>query len=196
MLHSRVVDEFYIGIDEVGRGPWAGPLVSVAAYGRDRDVPTRVTDSKSLSQKVRDDLHQEIVKSVRLSIGWTLPAELDELGLSAATSQAMELAVLNLNQVAPIYLDGNVDYLPNHNVELVPKGDLSVPLIGAASIVAKQLRDRYMQHIDSCYPEFGFGAHVGYGTKQHKVALEKYGPSQQHRRSFKPVQRLISEAEL
>lgn len=188
-------DKPYIGIDEVGRGPWAGPLVAVAAYGRDSDLPTGVTDSKQLSKKRRDSLHRDIVSSVRVGIGWSSPDEIDANGLSEATASAIEAALLSLGKTGPIFLDGNVNYLEGVEVSLSPKGDQNYPLIGAASIVAKQLRDRYMAYLDISYPAYGFAQHVGYGTKTHQAALADYGVTPYHRRSFKPIAQYIDQAE-
>ncbi len=181
----------YIGIDEVGRGPWAGPLVAVAAYGRDSDLRESVTDSKKLSKISRDRLHKYIVSSVPVGIGWSGPEEIDAVGLSKATANAIESALSSLGKDGPIFLDGNVNYIKKRYVNLHSKGDQKYPLIGAASIVAKQLRDSYMGYLDSCYPGYGFVRHVGYGTKEHQSAIAKYGVTSHHRKSFKPIVRYI-----
>lgn len=179
-----------IGIDEVGRGPWAGPLTA-AAVAFDSSVAIEcLTDSKQLSQKHRAKLFQEIVsRSVSIGVGWCPQLRLDEVGLQQATSEAMYTA---LEQISPstgdIVIDGSYNYLDQvPGVKTQVGGDSTVPAISAASIIAKQLRDEYMSKMSRIYPDYGFEAHKGYGTAAHRQALEVNGACALHRHSFAPI---------
>lgn len=179
-----------IGIDEVGRGAWAGPLV-VGAVELKADIEG-LDDSKQLSAKMREKLSRQIKSSANWSLGWVEPAEIDELGLSVAMRLGTERAITGLDFAdQEIIIDGNVNYLPNHpKARAVTKADGKIPCVSAASIVAKVARDKFMVKLSSRFPKYGFETHVGYGTLRHRQALEQYGPTSVHRRSFKPIRRL------
>lgn len=175
-----------VGIDEVGRGAWAGPLL-VAAAQLDEDRGYR--DSKSLSAQRRQHLALQLRQSnAHIGFGWVSSSEIDRLGLSASMRLAVERSLLPWASEEPkVLIDGSVDYLKK-NSEAIIKGDAIVPEISAASIVAKVARDSFMKKLHLLFPEYAFESNVGYGTKAHRDALERIGVSAHHRLSYKPVQ--------
>lgn len=180
-----------IGIDEVGRGPWAGPLVATAVeLGGSIDG---LADSKKLSKTQRRVLVPQICKlSLQIGIGWVAPAEIDKLGLTKATGLAMQRAMGQIQHTGqPIVIDGHINYLPDvYPAKCVVKADQTIAAVSAASVIAKQARDTYMQNVSQLMPHYGFGSHVGYGTKAHLQALLEHGACWLHRRSFAPVAKL------
>lgn len=189
------------GIDEAGRGPLAGP-VCAAAVVLPADFQTHFAqDSKKLSAKARDAAAEQIqADAVALGVGWADVAEIDAINILNATFQAMRRALQALQDstagdtVAPrqmhVLVDGN--RLPPigdlcQQAQAVIKGDALIAEIGAASIIAKVSRDRYMERLDERYPGYDFGRHKGYGTRAHSAALRRHGPCPEHRRSFAPV---------
>jgi ribonuclease HII len=186
-----------IGIDEVGRGCWAGPLVAAAVGLADGRGIVGLNDSKKLSEKMRLQLTSEIQKATDyIGIGWVWPKEINALGLTESVRLAMKRAY---NEIFcdsdEIIIDGNYNYLSHiANATAVIKADGSVESVSAASIIAKVTRDQYMKQIAEKYPEYGFEKHVGYGTKQHIAALEKYGITPIHRINYKPIQKIMHNA--
>jgi len=214
-----------LGIDEVGRGPWAGPLVIGAAVlnprfdenGKPIEAESwqdALTDSKKLTAKKRENLSPIILENaVATGLGWVSARELDEIGLSRALKLATRRAVCelikkstgikldektlkNLPEKLPfdeIIIDGTQNFLKDTDLEnlvsVLPKADLKIKEVSAASIIAKVARDNYMVSLAEKYPGYGFEKHVGYGTALHKSALEKLGPCPEHRTSFKPVKK-------
>ncbi len=181
-----------VGIDEVGRGAWAGPLLVGAVVLRG-PAPAGVTDSKLLTPRRRAVLARAIrAQAAAIGLGWVTAAELDQVGLSAALTWASARAIAALNcHYDQIIIDGSIDFLPALNTLVVPKADLTVPAVGAASIVAKVARDTYMERLHYADPRYAFNRHVGYGTLLHAAALAEHGPGPQHRRSFAPVRVLL-----
>lgn len=181
------------GVDEVGRGPLVGDVVTAAVI-LDPDNPIEgLTDSKKLSEKKRLALFPEIQeKALAWSVGRCSPEEIDQLNILHATMLAMQRAIAGLKVQPDLALiDGNrVPELPMQG-EAVVKGDLRVAEISAASIIAKVVRDQEMEELDAEYPQFGFAKHKGYPTKAHFEAIEKHGVIDQHRKSFKPVKRAL-----
>ncbi|MEI7539485.1 MAG: ribonuclease HII [Candidatus Saccharibacteria bacterium] len=181
-----------LGIDEVGRGPWAGPLV-IGAVVLGGAVIDGLTDSKKLSKKQRDRLDVEIrAKAVGIGLGWVEAAVIDEIGLSQALILATKLAVEQITvPYHEIIIDGTVNFLAETSkgryVTTMKKADLLVPSVSAASIVAKVARDNYMELQDEVYPGYGFKNHVGYGTAAHIAAINKLGVTPLHRLSFAPL---------
>lgn len=188
-----------VGIDEVGRGCWAGPLVAGAVV-LDKPIPG-LRDSKKLSKKQREILAPLIhEQALAVGIGWVTPEELDASGITTAVKVAIERALAELRSnygeeremFDAVIIDGNINYLPEEPLaEAVIKADDTVPAVSAASIVAKVARDQYMEHIALEYPAYGFEKHVGYGTAAHIAALGEYGVTMLHRQSFAPIRKLI-----
>jgi ribonuclease HII len=183
-----------IGIDEAGRGAWAGPLVA-AAVALPSPIPG-ITDSKLLPKRRRQALADTMKQSAIYGIGVVDAAEIDAYGLTWAQSasmlralQAMPLEV----ETHHIIIDGNINYLSQFaNAEAIIDADAFVPAVGAASILAKVYRDQLMTQAALTYPAYGFERHVGYGTKLHAAALSAYGICAIHRRSIKPIRALLA----
>jgi len=185
--HKYEADYQYIcGIDEVGRGPLAGPVVTAAVIlPRDCDI-LYINDSKKLSAKMRETLYEEIMsKAVSVGLGVNSEARIDEINILQATYEAMRYAIEDL-KVQPDLLLNDAVTIPGVNIKQVPiiKGDAKSVSIGAASIIAKVTRDRMMVEFDKIYPEYNFASNKGYGSAEHIEALKKYGPCPIHRRSF------------
>ena len=194
-----------LGIDEVGRGPYAGPLVIGACIlgdwqnSENTEWIEKLTDSKKLSAKRREELYVLIKeKALAAATGWVSSAEIDEIGLSEALRLATRRAVEQIQQTkvpfSEIIIDGTMNFLVGTKLEkyvsTLKKGDFLVKEISAASILAKVERDKYMVELDAVYPEYGFGKHVGYGTAAHQKAMEEFGLTPEHRRSFRPVREI------
>lgn len=194
-----------LGIDEVGRGPYAGPLVIGACIlgdwrnSENAEWIEKLTDSKKLSAKRREEFYILIKeKALAAATGWVSSAEIDEIGLSEALRLATRRAVEQIQKTkAPfseIIIDGTMNFLVGTKLEkyvsTLKKGDFLVKEISAASILAKVERDNYMAKLDTVYPEYGFSKHVGYGTAAHQKAMEEFGLTPEHRRSFRPVREI------
>lgn len=174
------------GIDEVGRGPLAGPVVAGAVIlPRDTEI-LYLNDSKKLSEKKREALYDEIMeKAVAVGIGMASPARIDEINILQATYEAMRMAIDKL-KVRPDLLLNDAVTIPGVEISQVPivKGDAKSISIAAASIVAKVTRDRMMKEYEEIFPGYDFASNKGYGTKAHIQALKTLGPCVIHRRSF------------
>jgi ribonuclease HII len=184
-----------VGIDEVGRGCWAGPVVAGAVV---LGQPLAgLKDSKQLTKKQRETLAASIqAQALAVGLGWVEALEVDDIGLTAAVGLAMSRA---LEQIMVAYdeiiIDGNFNFFPdNPKAKAVIKADASVPAVSAASIVAKVARDNFMAQVAGKYPGYGFEQHVGYGTALHLEKLKLHGICNLHRRSFKPIQALVQLA--
>ncbi len=186
---------YICGIDEVGRGPLAGPVVAGAVILPKNCDILYINDSKKLSEKKREELYDIIMeKAVAVGIGYRAPERIDEINILQATYEAMQEAVSKLSVEPDILLNDAVTIpeLPMKQVPII-KGDAKSISIGAASIVAKVTRDRLMVEYDSIFPEYGFASNKGYGAQAHIEALKKYGPCPIHRRSF--ITHFVNEAE-
>ena len=181
------------GVDEVGRGPLVGDVVTAAVILDPNQPIAGLTDSKKLSEKKRLALFPEIQqKALAWSIGRCSAQEIDQLNIFQATMLAMQRAVAGLAiQPDLVLIDGNKVPTLLMEAQAVVKGDLRVAQISAASIIAKVVRDQEMEALDKIYPQFGFAQHKGYPTKAHFAAIEQYGVIEQHRRSFAPVKRAL-----
>ena len=194
-----------LGIDEVGRGAWAGPLVVGACILNDAQIED-LADSKTLSKKQREKLAKEIADSPAIvGLGWVSNSELDEIGLSFSLKLATRRAVGKVQlecrernvKIDDIIIDGTVNFLTDTPLEkyvsTLKKADLLISSVSAAAICAKVARDNYMSElaIKPEFLEYNFGKNVGYGTAQHRAALEQFGVSQIHRKSFKPIADLL-----
>lgn len=181
-----------IGIDEVGRGAWAGPLLVLAARLKSKHVlPEGLTDSKLLSKRQRELLFDELAVCCEYGAGWVSAAEIDELSLAQALRVAAMRAIgeLDVEEHEEIIIDGSVNLLSElyPDARAIPKADLSEPIVSAASVLAKVLRDKHMLKLHYAHAEYRFKTNVGYGTPDHLAALERYGVTDEHRKSFKPV---------
>lgn len=178
------------GVDEVGRGPLCGPVVTAAVILDPLQPIHGLNDSKKLSEKKRDALFDEIkAKAKCCAIGRAEVHEIDQLNILHATMLAMQRAVAGLSlQPQHVFIDGNRCPEMPCPATAVVKGDSRVAHIAAASILAKVTRDREMEALDAIYPGYGMAGHKGYPTKVHLEALQRLGVTQIHRRSFKPVQ--------
>ncbi len=207
------MNKIILGIDEVGRGPYAGPLVVGACILKDQTMKypspisddswlDELTDSKKITSKKREQLYSIILeKSVATATGWVSAMEIDKIGLSEALKLATRRAVEKIQKsktcFTEIIIDGTQNFLIDTNlakyVITLKKADFLIKEVSAASIIAKVERDRYMRKLAKKYPEYGFEQHVGYGTKQHQKALEEFGPIDEHRKSFSPVAKILQD---
>jgi ribonuclease HII len=181
-----------VGVDEVGRGCWAGPVVAGAVV-LDQPIPG-LNDSKVLSKKQRENLAAEIqLQAKAIGLGWVDAATIDKVGISTAVKMAMEAALEQIQvEYDELIVDGNVNFFPtNPRARAVIKADATVPAVSAASIVAKVARDKYMAELAGDYVNYQFSRHVGYGTALHLELLKTFGVSDMHRKSYKPVQALL-----
>ena len=191
-----------LGIDEVGRGPWAGPLVIGAVIlpkddnGNYPSWVAELTDSKKLTKKKREELSAIILNEAPATgLGWVSASEIDQLGLSEslklATRRAIEEVRKTKTPFTEVVIDGTVNFLKGTSLEnyvtVLKKADFLIKEVSAASIIAKVARDNHMVQLAEKYPNYGFEKHVGYGTAAHKAALAKYGACPEHRTSFKPI---------
>lgn len=181
--------ELIAGIDEVGRGPLAGPVVAAAVILPSDCWLFGIDDSKKLSESKRLYYYEEIKKyAIGIGVGVCTAQEIDEKNIYQATQLAMSRAVAKL-QTPPEHL--LVDAMPLPQIDIpqtsIIKGDASSVSIAAASIIAKVTRDEYMRRLGIVHPQYGFERHVGYGTKDHLTAIETYGITKEHRKSFEPI---------
>jgi ribonuclease HII len=179
-----------IGIDEVGRGAWAGPMV-VGAVAFDDDYFYK--DSKVITSQAREIFDKEIrSRAVFCELGWVTSEEIDRWGLTRATTEAIKRAINKAPSNADFMIDGAVNYLPGRqNVSFEPRADATYSNVAAASIIAKVARDNYMKQLSKQYPQYGFDTHVGYGTPKHKTALKRYGVTNVHRTSYKSIKDIL-----
>lgn len=177
-----------VGIDEVGRGAWAGPLTVGAVLLGGQSIEG-LTDSKKLTKKRREQLNVEIrQKAAAIGLGWVSARQIDAIGLSASLQLAARRALAHIKiEYHEIIIDGTLALIHDPRVTLMKQADLLVPSVSAASIVAKVARDNYMRQLHAVFPEYKFPAHVGYGTFNHRQAIERYGVTPVHRLSFEPL---------
>lgn len=182
-----------VGIDEVGRGAWAGPLVVGAVLLGGASIDG-LTDSKKLAKKQREALDIEIrQKALGVGLGWVSAKQIDAIGLSLALKLASRKAIAHVRHpYKEIIIDGTIRLLDDSRVTLMKKADLLVPSVSAASIVAKVARDNYMKHLDGVFPGYKFTSHVGYGTASHRQAIKENGVAPVHRLTFAPLQPYVT----
>ena len=190
-----------VGIDEVGRGSWAGPVIACAALlNYDKPLHKKLNDSKKLSFKTRFEIFESLKLNAYFGIGQSSNDYIDTHGIQKATFKAMERAFVDLRKkiselkISTLLIDGNQNpYFKNISgidLKLIIKGDMISPSIAAASIYAKCTRDLYMLEMDTIYNGYGFGTNMGYGTKLHKNKLFTSGPTQLHRMTFAPMKHI------
>ncbi|XYK82852.1 MAG: ribonuclease HII [Labrenzia sp.] len=187
--HAKSFDGMLCGVDEAGRGPWAGPVVTAAVILDYKNVPAGLNDSKKLTEAKRESLFGEIVKTSWVCAASASPATIDRLNIRTATLSAMVRAVSGLPKVPQyVLIDGrDVPHGLTQPGQALIKGDGRCLCVAAASIVAKVLRDRMMVALEPEFPGYGFAQHKGYGVPAHQAALDTLGPTSHHRMSFKPV---------
>ena len=205
-----------VGIDEVGRGCWAGPLVAAAVIlpvnfslnhpelleplKSLKDGPREpivLRDSKQMSNRQRVAAAEYIQQhALSVGLGWAWPNEIDRYGMSWSVKKAMERALLGVQGAYDeLIVDGNINYFPdNPKAKAIIKADVSIMSVSAASVIAKVARDTYMTEISQKHPAYGFEKHVGYGTADHLAALRLHGVCELHRTSYKPIQAIMERA--
>ncbi|PFA23942.1 ribonuclease HII [Bacillus cereus] len=183
---------YIAGIDEVGRGPLAGPVVTAAVVLPEDFYIPGLNDSKKLSEAKRERFYDEInAKAIAIGVGIISPQVIDEINIYQATKRAMLDAIANLS-CTPEHLLIDAMKLPSPIPQTsIVKGDTKSISISAASIIAKVTRDRMMKELGKEHPEYGFEQHMGYGTKQHLQAIETYGVLEEHRKTFAPIKDMI-----
>ncbi len=188
--------EYMIGVDEVGRGAWAGPLLVVAARAKlHLELPEGLTDSKMLTQKQKEQFYEQLLIVCDFGEGWVEVEEINELGLAACLRIGVGRALTNLGAESDeeICIDGKVNMADDSYTQAYARvgADISEPVVSAASVYAKVKRDKYMWKLHYRMPNYGFKENVGYGTTKHIEALKKFGVTNQHRKTFKPIMELL-----
>ena len=181
------------GVDEAGRGPWAGPVTAAAVILNPDDLPDGLNDSKALTEKRREALVPVIkAKALAWGVGHASVEEIDAINILRATELAMQRAVAAL-AIAPAgaLIDGNYRFKLPCQVDVAVGGDGLSLSIAAASILAKTTRDQMLVELDAVYPQYGFASHKGYGSAQHRAALAEHGPCPIHRASYAPIRALL-----
>ncbi len=186
-----------IGVDEVGRGSWAGPLLVIAA----RFLccwPEDIRDSKLMTKRQRESMFEELLHAFDFGEGWVTPREIDSNGLAKALKigAARALKKIEVHIEEEIAIDGNINYLPRKykDIESIVRGDNYIPTISAASIYGKVIRDSYMTKLNTKYPAYYFNQNYGYGTKLHQHAIKSYGAIKNiHRFSYSPIMNINRE---
>ena len=190
---ARAVGGLVCGVDEAGRGPWAGPVSAAAVILNPDDLPPGIDDSKALTEKRRFEMEPVIkARALAWGVGFASVEEIAELNILHATGLAMCRAIeaLSVQPVAAL-VDGNYRFKLPCDVQTVIKGDSLSLSIAAASILAKTARDRLMIDLDAQYPGYGFAGHKGYNAPIHSEALKTLGPCPAHRRSWAPIRALL-----
>ncbi len=191
-LKARKADHWPVaGADEAGRGPLAGPVVAAAVILDPKRIPDGLNDSKQLSAQKREELFVQILATATVSIASSSSTRIDETDIRKASLDAMRRAICGLSIPASYVLTDGLDVPPGLACpgQAVVKGDARSVSIAAASIVAKVTRDRMMARADAVFPAYGFAAHVGYGTAQHRAGIERHSPCPLHRMSFRPLKK-------
>lgn len=181
-----------LGIDEVGRGAWAGPMVVGAVVLGDAHIKG-LTDSKKLTKRSRERIALQVrQQAAGVGLGWVSARQIDEIGLSAALKLAARRAVVDIGcPYDEIIIDGTIRLIEGDDVTLLKKADLLIPAVSAASVVAKVARDAYMARLDGLFEGYNFGSHVGYGTAAHLKAIQESGILALHRKSFAPIANIL-----
>jgi len=195
LKEEKKISSNIVGIDEVGRGPLAGPVIAAAVILPPSFDTTNINDSKKLSLSLRNKEYEKIINQAEYSIGVASIKEIEDFNILKASLLAMKraLAQLKINKNYKILVDGPWSF-DKENSNIVPKikGDSIYPSIAAASIVAKVYRDNLMKKLSNDFPEYGWNTNFGYGTKKHISAINKHGITEHHRKSFAPIHKMLS----
>lgn len=194
-IENTYPNKVIAGVDEAGRGPWAGPVVAAAVILPAGFELEGLDDSKKISKKKREAFFYDITNICDYGVGVINETVIDQVNILAATKLAMRSAIFDLySKPEVVLLDGNQN-IEISGMETLPviKGDSKSMSIAAASVVAKVTRDRIMENLDAEFPQYGWNKNAGYGTKQHVNALQEYGACKYHRKSFAPIKRLLEE---
>ena len=193
LSEEKKLGSIIIGVDEVGRGPLAGPVTAAAVMINAKSKINKIDDSKKLSPGQREEIFNQIISSSKFAIGFATVGEIDKLNILQASLLAMKRSVESLKEKnATILIDGKFSFdSTNKNIKTFIKGDQLYPSIAAASIVAKVIRDRYMTILSKKYQNYGWEQNAGYGTSKHIQALKMHGITPFHRKSFAPVHNIL-----
>jgi len=195
LKEEKKISSNIVGIDEVGRGPLAGPVVAAAVILPPSFNTANINDSKKLSLSLRNKEYKKIINQAKYSIGVASIKEIEDFNILKASLLAMKraLAQLKINKNYKILVDGPWSF-DKENSNIIPKikGDSIYPSIAAASIVAKVYRDNLMKKLSNDFPEYGWNTNFGYGTKKHISAINKHGITEHHRKSFAPIHKMLS----
>ena len=190
--------EYIAGVDEVGRGPLIGPVVTACVVLPKDFKLEGLTDSKKLTEKKREEYYEYIINNCTAwATGECSPAEIDEYNILEATKIAMKRAIDKVNsklKLDYILIDGNMKFNFDYNYQSIVKGDAKSISIAAASVVAKVTRDRMLIELDKKYPQYGFKDHKGYPTKKHIEAILEYGLIDGYRKTFKPINEIVAKS--
>ena len=200
-MHSKLEKELkqkynglVAGIDEAGRGPWAGPVVAACVILPEKFRLGGLNDSKQLTEADRERLYDKIKKVAQVGCAFSHHDLIDKVGIRRATFLAMQEA---LSQISPqpqyLLVDGRDNFPFNIESQFIIQGDAKIACIAAASIIAKVERDRWMASVSKQYPQYEFHSHKGYGTERHAQLLQEHGPCQLHRKSYKPVVEILNQ---
>ena len=191
--YERHLGRLVAGVDEAGRGPWAGPVVAAAVIFQNHQAPKGINDSKKLSAIKRKALFDAILQSGIVGVGISSVEEIDSLNILGATKLAMQRAVANLSMKPDaVLVDGNQPPKLSMSTRALIKGDSLSISIAAASIIAKVTRDKMMQELHTQYPHYSWAKNAGYGTAAHIKALAEHGITPHHRKSFAPIREIIN----
>ena len=192
---EEYISKYIVGVDEVGRGPLAGPVISAAVILNKNFDVKELNDSKKLTKNKREQIYHNIISQCEYKIGFANVSEIDKLNILQASLLSMKRAVekLNLKKEYKILVDGPWPF-DKSNKNIIPciKGDATYPSIAAASIVAKVYRDNYMLNLSKNFSHYLWEQNSGYGTKKHLDAIKKYGICEHHRKSFGPIHKMLS----
>ena len=195
LKNEKIISEFIVGVDEVGRGPLAGPVVSAAVHLSKNFITNGLNDSKKMSKSKRQEIYNSIIKTCNYQIGIANVVEIDKYNILQATFLSMKRAIkkFNLPSNYKILVDGPWSF-DKKNKNIIPKikGDSIYPSIAAASIIAKVFRDNLMLNLSKKYSNYFWEKNSGYGTKKHIEAIKNYGVTEHHRKTFAPIHKILS----
>lgn len=193
LAEEKKFGSLIVGVDEVGRGPLAGPVTAAAVILNNNITIDKINDSKKLTFLQRETIFNQIIKNSKYAIGFASVTEIDKLNILQASLLAMKRCVESLQEKnAIILIDGKFSYDNNNkNIKTFIKGDQLYPSIAAASIIAKVIRDRYMALISKKYKSYEWDKNFGYGTKKHILAIKSHGITPIHRKSFAPIHHML-----